>query len=48
MVVVFHDAQSKTSNAEAMRQNFVEYGRRLEKMVGEIGDELKLAKTQPR
>lgn len=34
MVVVFHDAQSK-SNDEAMRANFVEYGRRLEKLVSE-------------
>ena len=36
MVVVFHDAQSKASNDDAMRRNYVEYGRRLEKMVGEI------------
>ena len=36
MVVVFHDAQSKASNDEAMRQNYVEYGRRVEKMVQEI------------
>ncbi len=42
MVVVFHDAQSKTSNEEAMRKNFVEYGRRLEKMLGEIKAELRL------
>lgn len=42
MVVVFHDAQSKTSNEEVMRKNFVEYGRRLEKMLGEIKAELRL------
>lgn len=36
MVVVFHDAQSQTANEEAMRKNFVEYGRRLETMVSEI------------
>ena len=36
MVVVFHDAQSKASNDEAMRQNSVEYGRRVEKIVEEI------------
>jgi sugar phosphate isomerase/epimerase len=41
MVVVFHDAQSKSSNEDAMRKNFVEYGRRLEKMLAEIKDELK-------
>lgn len=32
MVVVFHDAQSK-ANDDAMRANFVEYGRRLEKLI---------------
>jgi sugar phosphate isomerase/epimerase len=47
MVVVFHDTQSKTSNEEAMRRNFVEYGRRLEKMVGEIEQELKAAAIAP-
>jgi hypothetical protein len=36
MVVVFHDAQSKTSNEDAMRKNFVEYGHRLEQLVGEV------------
>ena len=41
MVVVFHDAQSKAANEEAMRKNYVEYGRRLEKIVGEIRQELK-------
>ena len=35
MVVVFHDAQSK-SNDQAMRENFVEYGRRLEKLITEV------------
>jgi sugar phosphate isomerase/epimerase len=35
MVVVFHDAQSK-SNDEAMRANFVEYGRRLEKLIAQV------------
>lgn len=35
MVVVFHDAQSK-SNDDAMRANFVEYGRRLEKLIAGI------------
>src|SRR6185503_245165 len=35
MVVVFHDAQSK-SNDQAMRENFVEYGRRLEKLIQEV------------
>lgn len=41
MVVVFHDAQSKTSNEAAMKANFVEYGRRLEKMIAEIKAERK-------
>jgi hypothetical protein len=36
MVVVFHDAQSKTASDDAMRQNYVEYGRRLERLVGEV------------
>ena len=36
MVVVFHDAQSKASNDDAMQKNYVEYGRRLEKLIGEI------------
>lgn len=35
MVVVFHDAASK-SNDEAMRANFVEYGRRLVKLIAEV------------
>lgn len=35
MVVVFHDAQSK-ANDDAMRENFVEYGRRLEKLIAEV------------
>ena len=40
MVVVFHDAKSNTSNEAAMRKNYVEYGQRLEKMIGEINAEL--------
>jgi sugar phosphate isomerase/epimerase len=35
MVVVFHDAASK-ANDDAMRKNFVEYGRRLEKLINEV------------
>ncbi len=35
MVVVFHDAGAK-SNDDAMRANYVEYGRRLEKLIEEI------------
>jgi sugar phosphate isomerase/epimerase len=35
MVVVFHDATSK-ANDDAMRKNFVEYGRRLEKLIAEV------------
>ena len=36
MVVVFHDAQSGTTNEDAMRANYVEYGQRLEKMLNEL------------
>ena len=35
MVVVFHDAGAK-SNDDAMRVNYIEYGRRLEKLVNEV------------
>jgi len=45
MVVVFHDAQSKAASEEAMRRNYVEYGRRLEGMVVEI--KAKLLVEQP-
>jgi sugar phosphate isomerase/epimerase len=41
MVVVFHDSQSKATNDDAMRKNFIEYGRRLEKMVGAIQQTLR-------
>ena len=47
MVVVFHDAQAKAANEDAMRQNYVEYGRRLEKMVGEIRNELDACAKAP-
>jgi hypothetical protein len=47
MVVVFHAAQSKASNEDAMRKNYVEYGHRLEKMIGEIKQELKAAAIAP-
>ncbi len=40
MVVVFHDAQTKVASEDVTRENFVEYGRRLEKMIGEIRAEL--------
>jgi hypothetical protein len=36
MVVVFHDAQAKASNDAAMMKNYVEYGRRLEKIIAEV------------
>jgi sugar phosphate isomerase/epimerase len=48
MVVVFHDAQSKANNDDAMRKNYVEYGRRLEKMIGEIQAELIASAKAPR
>jgi len=35
MVVVFHDANS-AANDDAMRANYVEYGRRLEKLISEV------------
>jgi sugar phosphate isomerase/epimerase len=36
MVVVFHDAKSKASSDDAMLQNYIEYGRRLEAMISEL------------
>ena len=36
MVVVFHDAGAKASNAAAMQKNFVEYGQRLGKVIREL------------
>ena len=35
MVVVFHDASSK-ANADSMQENFVEYGRRLQKLIDQV------------
>ena len=35
MVVVFHDANAGAANEQAQRANYVEYGRRLEQLVGE-------------
>jgi sugar phosphate isomerase/epimerase len=43
MVVVFHDAQSKAGNEDLMEKNYVEYGRRLEQMIAEIREELRLS-----
>lgn len=40
MVVVFHDATAKASNDAAMRANYVEYGRKLEKLINEVKSEL--------
>jgi len=34
MVVVFHDGQAKASDADTMK-NYIEYGRRLEKIIGD-------------
>jgi sugar phosphate isomerase/epimerase len=42
MVVVFHDAHVKAASEDATRENYVEYGRRLEKMIKEIKAELGL------
>ncbi|MEW6159335.1 MAG: TIM barrel protein [Verrucomicrobiota bacterium] len=44
MVVVFHDANSKASD-DAIKANFIEYGRRLEKMISEIKGELAREKS---
>ncbi len=40
MVVVFHDGQAQAISDEAMRENYVEYGRRLERMIRAIWVEL--------
>ena len=45
MVVVFRDAHSQASNEDAMRANYVEYGRRLEKLISEVKAELAKEKT---
>src|SRR5207249_10788416 len=39
MVVVFHDAGSESSD-DAMRTNYIEYGRRLERLVNDVIGEL--------
>mgnify|MGYP002631718726 CR=1 FL=1 len=39
MVVVFHDANSTASDEDTLR-NYVEYGQRLEKLIGEVKAEL--------
>jgi hypothetical protein len=44
MVVVFHDANSK-ANDDAMRENYVEYGRRLEKLINEVKAEVTKGKA---
>ncbi len=36
MVVVFHDAKSQNASEDKMRQNYVEYGRRVEEIIREI------------
>ncbi len=36
MVVIFHDAHAKAGTDEETKQNFVEYGRRLEKIIAEV------------
>jgi sugar phosphate isomerase/epimerase len=36
MVVVFHDAKAKSDNGDAMRKNYVEYGRRLGQLIDEV------------
>ena len=40
MVSVFHDAKIQSTDESAMQKNFVEYGRRLEKMIAELKTEL--------
>jgi sugar phosphate isomerase/epimerase len=46
MVVVFHDAQFKTASDEAMRRNFVDYGRRLTDLLAEVNAEVKPAASK--
>lgn len=36
MVVVFHDTSGKPANTDSLRENYVDYGRRLEKLVAEV------------
>jgi sugar phosphate isomerase/epimerase len=36
MVIVFHDTQAKAANVEAMRENYVEYGQRLERLIADL------------
>jgi len=45
MVVVFHDTGAKTSNDDAMRANYVEYGLRLERLIREVKTDLAKEKT---
>jgi sugar phosphate isomerase/epimerase len=40
MAAVFHDPTAPTATAEAQFENYVEYGRRLERLIGEIRAEL--------
>jgi hypothetical protein len=40
MVVVFHDANVKAASEDAARENYVEYGGRLEKMIKDVKAEL--------
>ena len=42
MVVVFHDSQSNGASDQAMRNNFVEYGKRLQKLVESLQKNLPL------
>jgi len=41
MVAVFHDPSAATAQDEALRRNFVEYGRRLENLIAELRCELR-------
>ncbi|HSH93708.1 MAG TPA: TIM barrel protein, partial [Roseimicrobium sp.] len=47
MVVVFHDTHAQKSNDDAMRANYVEYGRRLEALIKEVKLEIAQAETRP-
>jgi len=42
MAVVFHDSNTRAS-AEAQYANYIEYGRRLAGLIGEVERELQLA-----
>ncbi|NGO38535.1 sugar phosphate isomerase/epimerase [Limisphaera ngatamarikiensis] len=47
MVAVFHDPKQAAANDEALRKNFVEYGRRLQTMLAELRQEIARSAGMP-